>query len=115
MSPASYLTAPPRVAAVNCITADLYDPRGVLACPRLLPPRRPRIDRLRRLARMAALEDGARHVAGRLRRSRARHAVGRDGRAAGGLAHGRDRAPLRGDHAPAVVTRGARADPGGRG
>jgi hypothetical protein len=31
MSPASYLTAPPRVAAVNCTSADLYDPRVVWA------------------------------------------------------------------------------------
>src|SRR4051812_41232629 len=111
MSPASYLTAPPRVAAVKCTTVDLYHLRGVLAGARLLPRRRPRLDRLRRDARVAALEGGSRDREDRKRRGGPRHELGDDRREARSLADRRDRAPLDRDHAPAGVARGARCDP----
>src|SRR3954447_24719146 len=113
MSPASYLTAPPRVAAVDCITADLYDPRGVLASLRLLPRRRGRLDRLCSRARVAALEDGARSREDGAGRRRAGHGLCGDGRGTRRLARRRHRPSVGGDHAPAGIARGARGDRGG--
>src|ERR1700742_2007620 len=99
MSPASYLTAPPRVAA-SIVAPALPWSHGILAPTGVSAGRLDRLAGLRRVPWLEPLAHVQAHVAAPRRRARARNGEGRARRAARdladqqhGAARGCDRAP----------------------
>ena len=82
MSPASYLTAPPRVAA-SIVAPALPCSRGTLASAGVSAGRDDRLACLRGDPRLAALAHVQAHLGARRRSGRAGHGQGRGGRAQG--------------------------------